>query len=103
MNVLQQHTPRHRLKKKVDTKSSICILKKCLHCYEQKNKAILIVEIIVFVLSSTFLYQGYVSHSHIIDQTISAREADLNNTIKNLTLFRKKGSSLDKGLIRNSL
>jgi PAS domain S-box-containing protein len=53
----------------------------------KKNKAILIVELIVLVLASAFLYQGYVSHSHIIDRTISAKEADLNNTIEALKEF----------------
>ncbi|MBL4904239.1 MAG: PAS domain S-box protein [Desulfocapsa sp.] len=53
----------------------------------EKNKAILIVGIIIFVLSGAFLYQGYVSHSNIIDRTISAQKAALNNTIKDLEEF----------------
>ena len=53
----------------------------------EKNKAILVVEIIVFVLSGAFLYQGYISHSNILDRIISAREAALNDTINELKEF----------------
>jgi PAS domain S-box-containing protein len=53
----------------------------------EKNKAILIVGIIIFVLSGAFLYQGYVSHSNSIDRTISAQKAAFNNTINDLEEF----------------
>ena len=53
----------------------------------EKNRAIITVGLIIFVLSATFLYQGISNYNRIIDRMIMSEEVQLSHVIADLEKF----------------
>ena len=53
----------------------------------EKNKAILLVSLIIFSLSGAFLYQGIVHYNKAIDQALQMAEENMNSTIRTVEEF----------------